>query len=169
MWIRYAALVLASFVAGISVAGAFVAFITLIGILPALSRQERFFEYSGACPAGIKKMGTGIFGREQEKTGGAMARIMYLYESLTIAGVFFGTLCSIFEPGLHLGIIGLFIFTFFGGMFTGCLVGALEETLNVYPIVSRRTKIRHGMGYLLMAAAAGKALGSILYFIALKL
>ncbi|MDE5966092.1 MAG: stage V sporulation protein AB [Lachnospiraceae bacterium] len=164
MWIRYTALILIAFVAGISIAGAFVAFITLIGILPALARQERFFAY----PSVVLRMGAWLFGRETEGAG-SMANVMYLYESLIIAGVFLGTLCSLFEPTLHLGYGGLTVFTFLGGMYTGCLVGALEETLNVYPIVSRRTKIRHGMGYVLTAAAAGKCVGSILYFFVLKL
>lgn len=146
MWIRYVFLVAATFMGGMAVAGAFVAFITLIGIVPALARQERFF---------WRRLGMGT--------------TMYLYESLMIAGVFFGTLLSLYEPQLPFGVPGLLIYSFLGGMFTGCLVGALEETLNVFPIISRRTGLRHGMGYLLVAVAVGKCIGSILYFFALKL
>lgn len=168
MWIRYTGLILTAFIAGISIAGAFVAFITLIGILPALVRQERFFAHGRACPFSILRISARLSGREAEGVY-SMGNVMYLYECLIITGVFLGTLCSLFEPSLHLGYGGLAVFTFLGGMYTGCLVGALEETLNVYPIVSRRTKIRRGMGYVLTAAATGKCLGSIVYFFVLKL
>lgn len=146
MWIRYFFMLAVTFIGGMAVAGAFVAFITLIGIVPALARQERFF---------WKRLDMGT--------------IMYLYESLMIAGVFVGTLVSLYEPRLPFGVLGLFCYSFLGGMFIGCLAGALEETLNVYPIISRRTGLRHGMGYLLAAAAVGKCIGSTLYFFALKL
>lgn len=146
MWIRYLLLTAVTFAGGMAVAGAFVAFITLIGIVPALARQERFF---------WKRLDMGT--------------AMYLYESLMIAGVFLGTLISLYEPKLPFGIPGLLIYAFLGGMFIGCLVGALEETLNVFPIISRRTEIRHGMCYLLAAVAVGKCIGSILYFFELKM
>lgn len=139
-------MIIVAFAGGMAVAGAFVAFITLIGIIPALARQERFF---------WKRLNMGT--------------AMYLYESLMIAGVFGGTLVSLYEPKIPFGVPGLLIYTFLGGMFTGCLVGALEETLNVFPIISRRTDLRHGMSYLLAAVAAGKCIGSIIYFFVLKL
>lgn len=125
MWIRYAGLILAAFTAGISIAGAFVAFITLIGILPALARQERFFGYGNVCTFGMLRAGAWLCGRRTQDAGGSMEDVMYLYESLIITGVFLGTLCSLFEPTLHLGYGGLTVFTFLGGMYTGCLVGAL--------------------------------------------
>lgn len=146
MWIRYVLLLLVTFFAGTAIAGAFVAFITLIGIIPALARQQRFF---------WKRL--------------YMGQMMYFYECLMIWGVFFGTLVNFYEPGLRLGHLALIVFTFFGGMFTGCLAGALEETLNIFPIISRRTGIRHGMCYLLMAAAFGKCVGSLVQFYLLKI
>lgn len=146
MWIRYVALILVTLTGGIAVAGAFVAVITLIGIVPALARQERFF---------WKRLDMGT--------------AMYLYESLMVAGVMLGTGMNLFAPAVPLGIPGLVVFTFLGGMFTGCLIGALEETLQVFPILSRRTNIRYGMAYLLAAVAAGKFAGSVIYYCLLQL
>ncbi len=141
MWIRYVLLCLFTFSAGILVAGATAAFITLIGILPVLLRQEHLF---------IKIVN--------------MSKLVYFMESLTILGIFFGNLAYLYSPELPFGVYGLLLFTFFGGMFTGCLAGALEETLQVFPIFSRRTGLRHGMPYVLLAVALGKCIGSLILF-----
>lgn len=145
MWIRYLFLLFCTFAAGISVAGAYAAFIALIGILPALLRHEH------------------LFVKTQD-----MSKLVYGMEGITILGIWVGNVLYLFSPTLPLEEFGLSIFTFFGGMFTGCLAGALEETLQVFPIISRRTGLRHGMPYILMAAALGRCVGSLILFYQLQ-
>lgn len=52
----------------------------------------------------------------------------------------------------------------FAGMFVGCLAFAIAEMLDSIPIFTRRISFRHGLGIVVTAAAIGKAVGSILYF-----
>ncbi len=54
---------------------------------------------------------------------------------------------------------------FFAGMFVGCLAFAIAEMLDSIPIFARRIGFRHGLGIVIAAAAVGKAVGSILYFV----
>lgn len=80
-------------------------------------------------------------------------------ESSIILGVTLGNTLFLLSPSLHLGTAFLYFFNLLGGIFTGCLVGALAETLNVFPILSRRIGVRKYLPYVLLAAAIGKALG----------
>lgn len=139
MWIRYLLLIITGVSAGIAIAGSFVAVISLIGIFPKLA--------------------------EKTKT----AKCAYLYETCLIAGVTFGNWLSLYGVPLGFGKIGLFVLGLFGGIFVGCLAGALEEVLNLFPIVSRRTGLRHGMPYVIYAIAIGKSIGTFIqYFVFLK-
>ena len=85
----------------------------------------------------------GIFDKlaEQMKSGKGVHRI----EALIIAGVTIGNAAYLI----------------------GCLAGALAETLQVMPILSRRLGVRTWLPYVIAAAAIGKALGcawQILFF-----
>lgn len=62
------------------------------------------------------------------------------------------------------GTVFLMIFGLFSGMFVGCLAFAIAEMLDSIPIFARRAGFRHGLGIAISAAAAGKLLGSLLYF-----
>lgn len=63
-----------------------------------------------------------------------------------------------------IGNIFLCFWGVFAGMFVGCLALAIAEMLNSIPIFSRRIGFRHGLGVAIAAAAAGKMLGSLIYF-----
>lgn len=52
----------------------------------------------------------------------------------------------------------------FAGMFVGCLALAIAEMLDSIPIFSRRIGLRHGIGLAIAATAAGKLIGSLIYF-----
>lgn len=122
-------------IAGGAIAGGYVAFITLIGVFEKLSKKYE------------------------------AARYARLIETLIISGVTIGTICQLCEISLPFGIVGYFIFNIFGGIFVGCLAGALAETINIFPIISRRFAIRENLPYVLMAAGLGKAIGSILHLL----
>lgn len=118
-------------IAGSAIAAGYVAFITLLGVFQKLI--------------------------EKYKAAGYIKTV----ETMIIAGVTLFNLVSLFNLPLPLGIWGLCIFNLFGGVFVGCLAGALAETLNIFPILSRRFKIRIWLPYVLIAAGIGKAIGSI--------
>ena len=99
----------------------------------------------------------GIFDKlaEQMKSGKGVHRI----EALIIAGVTIGNAAYLFGLRIPIGIRS--------GIFIGCLAGALAETLQVMPILSRRLGVRTWLPYVIAAAAIGKALGcawQILFF-----
>ncbi|QWT53907.1 stage V sporulation protein AB [Eubacterium sp. MSJ-33] len=123
--------------AGSAVSAGFVAFITMLGI--------------------FDKLG------EQTKSG----RQIHIIESMIISGVTVGNAAYLFGLRVPVGLAGFCIFNLFGGLFIGCLAGALAETLQVMPILSRRLNIRTWLPYVIAAAALGKALGcawQILFF-----
>ena len=123
--------------AGSAVSAGFVAFITMLGI--------------------FDKLG------EQTKSG----RQIHVIESMIISGVTVGNAAYLFGLRVPVGFAGFCIFNLFGGLFIGCLAGALAETLQVMPILSRRLNIRTWLPYVIAAAALGKALGcawQILFF-----
>lgn len=64
-----------------------------------------------------------------------------------------------------LGNILLIAGGLFAGMFVGCLAFAIAEMLDSIPIFARRIGFRHGLGIVITAAALGKVVGSILYFV----
>lgn len=105
-----------------------------------------------------------------------------LYEEMVIGGTIVGGLVSVFERYCHFGdkllilglpeavlkVAGTIIILIFGmsaGMFIGCLALAIAEMLNSIPIFARRAGFRHGLGIVICAVAAGKLVGSLLYFI----
>lgn len=125
--------------AGFAVAGGFVAFVTLIGIVPRLSAITK------------------------------TASKIPLYENCLAVGLIVMNLLSLYQPDLswipyHLVRILLNISGFFTGVFVGCLAGALAEVVNVIPILSRRIRLRKGFPYFVKAVAVGKCIGSLIQF-----
>ena len=46
----------------------------------------------------------------------------------------------------------------------GCLVMSLAETLKAFPVLGRRLHMTVGIQYMILAIAAGKLAGALLYF-----
>lgn len=136
MLIRHVFLAIAGFAGGTVTASGYFAFISMIGIFPKLL----------------------------EKVKGN--RHYILIECLIAYGATLANIIYIFNVRIPATLIGLAIFVFFGGVFTGCLIGALAEVLNVFPILSRRLSIRKYLPYVIYAVAAGKLIGSIIGFLA---
>lgn len=135
MWIlKQAFLGLSALSFGFVVAGGFLAFISLIGVVPRL--------------AAITKT----------------AKYVTQYENSLIYGAVLGNLFSLYERQVPIGAGVLILPGFFGGVFVGCLAGALAEVVNVIPIFSRRVKLRKGIPYLVYALGLGKGIGSLIQF-----
>lgn len=135
---RHVGLALIGLSGGMLIAGSFLALLCMIGILPRL--------------AAITK---------------TMKQAM-LYESVMAAGAIFGNLVSLFSLFLGKMWILLLLYGFFGGVFIGCLAGALAEVVKNVPIFFRRLKLRKGQPYLVYSLAAGKLIGSFVQFFVLN-
>lgn len=141
------------------------------------------FSYGLLAAAGVFTVlaAVGLIPRFAGKTHSG--RDVILYEEMVIAGTIVGGVASVFgdtwETGklldalpkwadfiwlsggkLFLGVLGLFC-----GMFVGCLALAVAEMLDSIPIFTRRIHLKRGIGLAILAMAAGKVTGSLLYFV----
>ena len=97
MLIRYAMLAIACFASGVAISGGYFAFISMIGIFPKLL----------------------------EKVKGA--RHYLLIECLLAYGAALANLIYVFKISVPVTWVGYTIICLFGGIFVGCLAGALTE------------------------------------------
>lgn len=89
-----------------------------------------------------------------------------LYEDMVILGGTVGNLISIFEWKIPGGSFLILMFAFFSGIFVGCLALALAEALNVFPVFTRRIKLKTGFPIMILFLAFGKFFGTLyqMYF-----
>lgn len=123
------------FASGVVIAGGVYAFIAIIGIVPRLAQKTSTQRYAK------------------------------WYEEMIMAGGIFGAVTECFTITLRLGSVVSMIFAFAGGIFFGCLAMSLAEVLDVMPVLTRRLRVQQGMFFFVLAIAAGKLAGSILYFV----
>lgn len=121
--------------AGIIISGGVVAFITIIGVIPMMAHRTQTGHH------------------------------VIWYENAIILGAISGSILSMWEMRLHLWswLVILLLLSF--GMFVGGLIIALAEVLDVFPIVNRRVKVKKGISLFVLSLAAGKLIGSLLYWL----
>jgi stage V sporulation protein AB len=123
---------------GLAVGSGFVAFLTVLGIIPRLTQLTK-----------------------------TMKMIQH-YELAIVLGALTGVLASIRDPVLNLSSYFLIPLGITGGVFFGMLAAALTEVLNVLPILAKRIRLDGELIILIMAIVFGKIFGSIfqwLYFV----
>ncbi|MFD1171653.1 stage V sporulation protein AB [Oceanobacillus picturae] len=120
---------------GMAVGGGFVAFLTVLGVIPRLIQLS--------------------------KTG----RMLKVYIGCVIAGSLFGTYLSFTSINWEQPLIILVIWGLFHGIFNGMLAAALTEVLNVFPILSKRIGMDGYLLWMLMAILFGKVAGSLFQWI----
>ena len=139
--------------------------------------KQLFLLFIGLCAGGVIAAGVfaflaiiGVFPRVIGKTGNS-AHII-LFETLIIVGGVFGNVVDIYEFPMPLGALvpffghaALGIFGLCAGIFVGCLVMSLAETLKALPVINRRIRLAVGLQYVILAVALGKLCGSLSYFI----
>lgn len=116
---------------GLAVGAGFVAFLTLLGIIPRLiqiSKSEKYIKVYGTC---------------------------------VILGSLFGTYLSFTTITWNESALILFFWGCFHGIFNGMLAAALTEVLNVFPLLSKRIGVDRYILSLLMAIVFGKIVGSL--------
>ena len=119
MWIRSILLIFYGLCAGGLIAASFLAFLSMLGVIPRLAGLTKSIKYARA------------------------------YESFVAAGGILGTLAFIYRWSIRAGYWLLAAYGIFGGIFIGCMIGALAETIKSLPIFSRiKTKVRDSICYL---------------------
>ncbi|QKE71751.1 stage V sporulation protein AB [Arthrobacter citreus] len=133
--IRELFIVFVGFSGGIAVGTGFVAFLSVIGIIPRLTQLTKTIEKIRA------------------------------YEFAVILGAIFGCWISLRNTVFNLPSIFSVFFGLLAGIFIGMLAAALTEVLNVFPLLAKRIGIQKKIVYLLMAIALGKVFGSLFHWI----
>ena len=126
--------------------------------------QQIILALAGASAGGIIAAGVfaflaiiGVFPRLIGKTK-TRNRIL-LYETVIITGGVLGNIIDIYEFPVPIGgdlVLGTFGFAV--GIFVGCLVMSLAET------ITRRVHLAVGFQYVILSIAVGKTLGALVYF-----
>lgn len=117
---------------GVLIAAGMVAFITAIGVLTRLAIRTN------------------------------TAKRIMLYEDIVVVGCTIGNIINLFEIRLPFGTVGLIIFGVFSGSFIGCLAVALEEVIQIFPIMTHRLKLKMGIPIIVLCLALGKGVGAFI-------
>lgn len=123
------------FSGGIAVGAGFVAFLTVLGVIPRLTQLTKTIRY--------------IRG----------------YEWGVVSGVLFATCVGLWDINFELPKFILIPIGLACGIFVGMLAAALTEVLNVFPILARRIGVAEKIVILLMAVVFGKVLGSLFHWV----
>lgn len=130
MFLKYMFLCLMGLIGGVLVAAGTVAFITIVGVLTRLAIRTD------------------------------TAKRILLYEDIVVVGATFGNILDLFKPPIPLGTVGLMVFGLFMGCFVGCLAVALEEVIQIFPIMTKRLKLKMGIPIIVLFLALGKGVGA---------
>jgi stage V sporulation protein AB len=126
---------------GLAVGSGFVAFLTVLGIIPRLTQLTKTM------------------------------KMIYHYEWAVVLGALSGSLMSLNNFAFHWSPYILVPIGLLTGVFFGMLAAALTEVLNVLPILTKRIGVNEQIITLLMAIVLGKIVGSLfhwLYFVHLN-
>jgi len=123
------------FAGGLLVGCGFVAFLTVLGIVPRLAQLSKTY----------KKI--------------------YLYEWSIVLGTIFGDLVGLWDSIFNLPSFFLIPIGLFCGTFVGMLAAGLTEVINVIPILTKRIGVDGHLIIVLMAIVFGKVFGSLFHWI----
>lgn len=123
--------VIIGFSGGLAVGAGFVAFITVLGIIPRLVQLSKTMH------------------------------LLKVYTACVVIALLFGTYLSFTDVTTAQPAIFLLFWGLLHGIFNGMLAAALTEVVNVIPILSRRIRMDNYLLILLMAIVFGKIAGSL--------
>ena len=132
--LKWLALIIIGWGSGLFVAGAVVAFIAIIGVVPRLA------QYTGT------------------------KKYINLYEEAIILGGILGSSEIYFDIYLPIGNLAVMFLSLCIGIFYGAEAVSITEVLDIIPILSRRMRLVQGMRWFVCAIAFGKLTGSLLYY-----
>lgn len=120
---------------GFIVGSGFVAFLTVLGIIPRLVQLSK------------------------------SVKSLILFQNSVILGAMLGNYFTFSNLLIGLPPFSLTILGLFQGIFVGMLAAALTEVLNVFPLLMKRLGIERELMWLLMAIVIGKIIGSLFHWI----
>ncbi|TKC19783.1 stage V sporulation protein AB [Robertmurraya kyonggiensis] len=139
MVIKIAFVIFLGLAGGLAVGSGFVAFLTVLGIIPRLTQLTK-----------------------------TMKMIVW-YQWAVVLGALIGGFASLRDPALYLSSFILIPLGAAGGVFVGMMAAALTEVLNVFPILAKRIGLEEKIVILMMAFVFGKIFGSLyqwIYYVA---
>jgi stage V sporulation protein AB len=119
------------FAGGLAVGAGFVAFLTVLKVIPRLTQLTKTM------------------------------KMIHHYELAIVIGVVTGGWLGLQNSVLSISKLFLLPIGLADGIFNGMLAAALTEVLNVFPLLSKRIGIEEKIVYLLMAIVLGKIAGSL--------
>jgi stage V sporulation protein AB len=128
-------LVLIGLGGGFAVGSGFVAFITVLDIIPRLTQLTNSRRYVRS------------------------------FEWALICGALVFTACDFFAFSSRLPVAVTSAIGLLAGVFVGTLAAGMTEVLNVFPILAKRLQVDQSILALLMAMVFGKTLGSLLQWL----
>ena len=120
---------------GLAVGSGFVAFLTVLGVIPRLTQLTKTMKWIAT------------------------------YEGGVVLGAVVSSWISLRDPLLSFPPIVTSVIGLLSGVFVGMLAAALTEVLNVFPILAKRLGIDEQIVMLLMAMVFGKVAGSLFHWI----
>ncbi len=123
---------------GLAVGSGFVAFLTVLGIIPRLTQLTKTM------------------------------KMIQQYEWAVVLGAVAGCIFSLNPYHFTLSPLILIPIGLASGIFVGMLAAALTEVLNVIPILTKRVGVNEQILFLLMAVVFGKIIGSLFQWIYLN-
>ncbi|WP_374722110.1 stage V sporulation protein AB [Peribacillus tepidiphilus] len=135
MVINVLLLLFIGFAGGLAVGAGFVAFLTVLGVIPRLTQLTKTM------------------------------KMIHYYELAVVAGAVLGGWLSFRDSILDLPVLLTIFIGLLSGVFNGMLAAALTEVLNVLPILAKRVGVQEKIIYLLMAIVLGKIGGSLFQWI----
>jgi len=133
--IKIIAILFLGVASGLAVGSGFVAFLTVLGIIPRLTQLSKTL------------------------------KMIQHYEWAVVLGALAGVGASLRDPILHIPSFSLILLGITGGIFYGMLAAALTEVLNVLPILAKRIRLDGEIVILIMAIVLGKIAGSIFQWV----
>ena len=101
----------------------------------------------------------GVINRYADVSG--TSRHVSLYEECIIIGATAANAVYVLGITVRIGMTGCIIF----GLISGTFLISLAETVKALPIFVHRAKAGTGLGFIVAATAAGKALGQLVYYL----
>lgn len=135
MTIRVLAVIFIGLAGGLAVGSGFVAFLTVLGIIPRLTQLSKTM------------------------------KMIHHYELAIVLGALTGVVGTLRDPVIGISPYFLIPLGIFGGVYYGMLAGALTEVLNVFPVLAKRLGIDGKIIILIMAIVLGKIVGSIFQWV----
>ncbi|OAO83318.1 Stage V sporulation protein AB (SpoVAB) [Anoxybacillus flavithermus] len=135
MMIREFVVAFVGLAGGLAVGSGFVAFLTVLGVIPRLTQLTKTMKWIAT------------------------------YERGVVLGAVVSSWISLRDPLLSFPPIVTSVIGLLSGVFVGMLAAALTEVLNVFPILAKRLGIDEQIVMLLMAMVFGKVAGSLFHWI----